>query len=146
MPHARHTFQFEVYGTPEQRRSQKKKEPVTAPWVSSCWFMNSNRHHFPPLFFFSAGWEKKFCSGHIYSAAALQRDTQWKGEDGILSAGSRPMVPVISELEIHRASSNRPRPWSSGHRTTAWARRVHPPLDMGRVGVKKKRKHGTNYM
>ncbi|XP_049904692.1 uncharacterized protein LOC126392948 isoform X3 [Epinephelus moara] len=41
------------------------------------------------------------------------------GEDGILSASSRPAEPVISEVEIHRASSNRPRPWSSSHRITA---------------------------
>lgn len=32
------------------------------------------------------------------------------GEDSILSASSRPTEPVISELEMHKASSNKPRP------------------------------------
>lgn len=37
-----------------------------------------------------------------------------RGEDNILSDGSRPSRPVI-ELETRRASINKPRPWSSGH-------------------------------
>lgn len=35
-----------------------------------------------------------------------------RGEDNILSDGSRPTRPVI-ELETRRASINKPRPWSS---------------------------------
>lgn len=68
-------------------------------------------------------WDRK---GILFSHVCLTTQTQdcerlWWGEDVILSASSRPTEPVISELEIHRASSNRPRPWSSSHRITAWA-------------------------
>lgn len=69
---------------------------------------------------YSVGLKRRFC---LHTFTQMQDcERLWWGEDGVLSASPRPTEPAISEMEIHRASSNRPRPWSSSFRITAWVR------------------------
>lgn len=49
----------------------------------------------------------------IFFSYIKKRQRMWQGEGKVLSDSSRPTGPVI-ELETRRASSNKPRPWSSG--------------------------------
>lgn len=115
-------------------RSKKRKAPcriyLTLTWTTqdkpvfkecltqSSIFRASGESNFP----FSVGTGSVFCF-HIHvpgcSDAGLW-ETVMGERTGILSASSRPAEPVISELEIHRASSNKPRPLSSSHRITAF--------------------------
>ena len=74
---------------------------------------------------FSVGLKVNFVFIHTLDSTQMQRDCDrlWWGER---TASYQPVPdqqsPVISELEIHRASSNKPRPWSSSHRITSSAR------------------------